>query len=295
MATSDRPEPGDDSLVLHPRDVQFDWETLPLHWIPGEPFATHTINVLHLLLPEGERWFVRTFTQALPLIRDDRLREDVRGFIGQETMHAEAHNEVVEHLNACGIDPGPYVRQVEWIFRDLLGDRAGLSERARRRYLVERLAVIAAIEHFTAFLGHWVLNARELDAAGADPDMLDLLRWHGSEEVEHRHVAFDVARHVHRSYPLRVRSALSVAYMLIMLWWRGLRFFIEADPVLSQRKRARLRSFMRAAGRGLLPRIRHMVRWMLRYLRPGYHPSWDCSTPQAVAYLASSPAARAAR
>ncbi|MDQ1042286.1 putative metal-dependent hydrolase [Streptomyces sp. V4I2] len=44
--------------------------------------------MLHLMLPELERWFVRTFEQALPLITDDRLREDVRGFIGQEAKHA---------------------------------------------------------------------------------------------------------------------------------------------------------------------------------------------------------------
>ena len=47
-----------DKLLLHPRDVPFDWSELPMHWIPGEPFATHLLNVLHLLLPEGERWFV---------------------------------------------------------------------------------------------------------------------------------------------------------------------------------------------------------------------------------------------
>ena len=32
-------------------------------------------------------------------------------------------------------------------------------------HLVERLAIIAAIEHITAFLGDWVLNAKGLDKA----------------------------------------------------------------------------------------------------------------------------------
>ena len=35
----------DEQLVLHARDVKFDWAALPMHWIPGEPQATHTINV----------------------------------------------------------------------------------------------------------------------------------------------------------------------------------------------------------------------------------------------------------
>ena len=46
-----------DNLVLQPRDVRFDWSALPMHWVPDEPVTTHVMNVLHLLLPEGERWF----------------------------------------------------------------------------------------------------------------------------------------------------------------------------------------------------------------------------------------------
>lgn len=114
-------------LVLQPRDVTFDWGATPLHWLPGEPFATHTFDVLHLMLPELERWFVRTFEQALPLITDDRLREDVRGFIGQEAMHAEAHQEVLEHLLTKGLDPAPYTLQSEWIFRRVLENRPELT------------------------------------------------------------------------------------------------------------------------------------------------------------------------
>jgi predicted metal-dependent hydrolase len=94
-------------LVLQPRDVRFEWSGLPLRWIPGEPVASHVINVLHLLLPEGERWFVATFKQALPLIRDESLREDVLGFIGQEAIHAEAHEGVLDYFTEHGLDPGP--------------------------------------------------------------------------------------------------------------------------------------------------------------------------------------------
>src|SRR3954447_4859459 len=92
-------------LVLTPRDVHFDWDALLMHWIPGEPMATHVVNVLHLLLPDGERWFVRTFTVALPLVKDQALREQVLGFVGQEAIHAEAHQGVLEHLRAKGLDP----------------------------------------------------------------------------------------------------------------------------------------------------------------------------------------------
>lgn len=90
------PQPVDSERIpLKARKVSFSWEDTPLHWVPGDPFATHTINVLHLLLPAGERWFVHVYKQVLPYIRDERLREDVIGFIGQEAMHAQAHDEVL--------------------------------------------------------------------------------------------------------------------------------------------------------------------------------------------------------
>ena len=72
-----------------PAKVSFDWEDTPAALGARDPFTTHTINVLHLLLPAGERWFVHVYKQVLPHIRDDRLREDVIGFIGQEAMHSQ--------------------------------------------------------------------------------------------------------------------------------------------------------------------------------------------------------------
>ena len=200
--------------------------------MPGDPFATHTINVLHLLLPAGERWFVHVYKQVLPYIRDERLREDVIGFIGQEAMHAQAHDEVLPHLRELGLDPTPYTAQVDWLFEKLLGDRTLPPGKARKWWLMERVAIIAAIEHYTAFLGNWVLNAEELDRRGADPTMLDLLRWHGAEEVEHRSVAFELFMHVDGGYRRRARTWATAFTALVFLWQRGARFFMANDPTL---------------------------------------------------------------
>ncbi|GAA0939781.1 metal-dependent hydrolase [Actinocorallia libanotica] len=283
-----------DDLVLQARDVRFDWAALPLHWLPGQPMATHVINVLHLLLPEGERWFVRTFREALPLITDERLREEVLGFVGQEAVHAEAHQGVLDHLLAQGLDPRPYVAQSEFVFRRILGERPALSPAGRREHLVERVAIIAAVEHFTAFLGDFVLNADGLERSGAEPVMLDLLRWHGAEEVEHRSVAYDLLRHLDPGYLRRVRSLFIVGPVLVHLWIRGARFLMAADPTLPAGAKPTWRGYAAAARRGVLPRLDRLARSASRYLSPGYHPSQEGSTRQAIAYLASSPAARAA-
>ncbi|QDY76442.1 metal-dependent hydrolase [Streptomyces qinzhouensis] len=280
----------DERVELHARAVSFDWTDSPLHWVPGDPFTSHTINVLHLLLPAGERWFVHVYRQVLPLIRDERLRTDVIGFIGQEAVHAQAHDDVLPHLRERGLDPTPYTAQVDWMFEKLLGDRTLPPGRARRWWLLERVALIAAIEHHTAFLGDWVLNAGELDRRGADPVMLDLLRWHGAEEVEHRSVAFDLFQHLDGSYRRRARTWATAFTTLVFLWQRGARFFMANDPLLTG-GRASLRQFHRAGRAGTLPATGDLLRSVPRYLSPSYHPSREGSTAQAVAYLAVSPGA----
>ncbi|MEU5845579.1 metal-dependent hydrolase [Saccharopolyspora shandongensis] len=287
-------DPGEpDRVALQARDVAFDWAQLPMHWIPGEPFATHMINFLHLVLPEGERWFVEVFKQAMPLIEDDRLLEDVRGFVGQEAMHAESHQGVLDHFDAHGLDTRPYVAQVGWMFRKILGDRPHTGKRAES-WLVQRLAMIAAIEHYTAFLGQWVLDAEALDAAGADPTMLDLLRWHGAEEVEHRSVAYDLYMHVDGGYLQRCRTMAIAITVLAILWARGVRFLMAHDPVLRGRRKPRFRDMLRTGRLGLTPSYWQMLRAIPPYFRRSYHPSQHGSTSQAVAYLAKSPAAQAA-
>lgn len=278
---------------LKPRNVSFDWEHTPLHWVPGDPFAAHTINVLHLLLPAGERWFVHVYRQVLPYIRDERLREDVIGFIGQEAVHARAHDDVLPHLRKLGLDPTPYTAQVDWFFEKLLGDRTLPPGRAREWWLMERVATIAAIEHYTAFLGDWILNADALDRLGADPTMLDLLRWHGAEEVEHRSVAFEVFCHVDGGYRRRVRTWATALTALVFLWQRGVRFFVRNDPGLTD-GHASFREFHAGGRRGTLPATGDLLRSVPDYLSRRYHPSRTGSTAQAVGYLARSPAALAA-
>lgn len=284
---------------IAPRRVSFDWDDTPLHWIPDEPTATHVINVLHLLLPAGERWFVKVFKEALPLVRDAALLKDVKGFMGQEATHSVQHAYVLDHLARQGLDTGPYTRHVEFLFDVLLGERPPFGMPiSDREWLRFRLSVIAATEQFTAVLGNWVLDADALDHADPDPVMLDLLRWHGAEEVEHRSVAFDMYEHCGGEDPGRyARRALGMAItapILFYLWGWGAAYLLRNDPRLVGRMRYTLREHNRAVAKGLLPSWKELGAAVPRYLRRSYHPSREGSLHKAVAYLATSPGARAA-
>jgi predicted metal-dependent hydrolase len=282
---------------IKPRRVTFDWEKTPLHWIPGDPVATHMINSFHIVLPEGERWFVQCVKDALPYIRDEKLKEEIKGFIGQEMVHARSHQGVLETLlEKNGIDTKQITEQMRQGNQDRPASRAGLPRFLRRPVLLFELAAVASIEHYTAVLGQWVMDNDSLDKAGVDPTMLDLLRWHGAEEVEHRSVVFDVYQQLGGKYPMRVAAW---AVSLFFLYWAvlgGGMYLLKQDPTI--RGKVTIPRVYRAYRRAV--RKRHMpgvVSLLLGeapvYLKPSHHPSQVCSTRQAVDYILRSPAAQA--
>ncbi len=280
-------------LVLEARGVDFDWARLPFHYVPGEPFTTHMLNVLHMLLPAGEEFFVEAFKKTLPMIKDDQLRLDVQGFIGQESVHSRAHGKVLAHFAAQGIDVTPFTDQIRWMFEKVLGPRTGPSRRRQHSWLLEQVSFVSAIEHYTAILGEWILGTPAHDKIGTDPVMLDMLRWHGAEEVEHKAVAFDTMKHLQAGYWRQVRAQLVVTPAMLLLWIRGVRFLYSVDPYLPSGAKPRWRDYFTAAHRGLLPGPLRFIRAVANYYRPGFHPSQLGGVGLAVDYLAVSPAARA--
>jgi predicted metal-dependent hydrolase len=282
-------------VQIQARKVVFDLSGIPLEWIPGHPVASTMINLFNVVLPPAEHWFVKTFNEALPLVQDPRLADDMRGFIGQEAMHAAAHDDVIEQfLVGNGVDPAPILALVDYMFEKTLAPTTSTDPTQRLNNLCERLWLIAAIEHYTAVLGDFALNST-WDEHGAHPTMVDLFRWHGSEEVEHRNVAHDVAVYIHNSYPDRIRAMGVAATAMFAFFQRGTWYLLKSDPDLDigwwQMQRLR----MRDSKLGLLPHFRTLFGAnTLTYFRPGYSPEQMGSTAQAVAYLATSPAARAA-
>ena len=127
----------------------------------------------------------------------------------------------------------------------------------------------------------------------ADPMLCDLYRWHGAEEVEHRHVSYNVAKYFGMDYLAQVVSGVMVSVVFFVMLLRGTRFLVHEDPALPNIGYIRLLWKLRASGRrGAVPSAGYMARSGLRLLKHDYSPVDEGSTAQAIAYLATSPAAR---
>ncbi|MDZ4299139.1 MAG: metal-dependent hydrolase [Moraxellaceae bacterium] len=288
---------------LIPRKVQFDWAETPLEWIPGQPFASHFINEINMILPAGEFWFCRLYNKALPYVTDDKLRDDIQMFIRQEAMHARAHGgAIAEYLKAHGIETERNTKIMEWLFEDLLADNplgVKTPKLLEKRWLVFRLGIIAAVEHMTCVLGNYALDNTKWDEVGADPVLLDLLRWHGAEEVEHRSVAFDLYQHLGGGYISRYYLSTIVVPMVIGLWTDGAAHLMNQDPRFANEKLSVWKPKMwlrwaKESKSGHLPHPLKLAAWQLPFFSPWYDPVKEGSTEKALTYLNNSPAAAAA-
>lgn len=287
---------------LVPRKVVFDWSETPVEWIPDQPFASHFINEINLLLPAGEFWFCRLFNQALPLITDETLRREVKSFMRQESMHARAHEgAIADYLQHHGIETERARAFEHQLFERLLGDAPlgiKLRGRAARQWLVFRVGIVAAIEHMTCVLGNYALHNHQWDRAGADPTLLDLLRWHGAEEVEHRCVAFDLYQHLGGRYPSRYYLASIAMPVIFGLWVHGAAQIMKQDPRFADKKPSVFRPWIwgqwfAQARKGWLPSPLWLITKELSFFDPWYNPENEGSTEEALAYLTRSPAALA--
>ena len=227
-------------------------------------------------------------------MRDEHIRQEIIGFIGQEAVHAKTHDQVlVEYLLRHGIDPAPFHRQLQWVAGQYDQRVATATSDGRRRALSSGTHALCAAEHFTGVLGHWALN-NSWDDMGVDPMLCDLYRWHGAEEVEHRHVSYNVAKYFGMDYFAQAASGVLVTVVFFAMLLRGMKFLVHEDPALPNLGYPRLLwKLQKSSKRGALPTAGFLVRAALRLFKRDYNPVNEGNTAQAVAYLASSPAARA--
>lgn len=271
-----------------PRKTTFDLTTAPVHWLAGDAQNTHTMNVGNLLFPTGERFFNDSLRNALPYVTDERIRTEIRGFLGQEVTHANEHERCVERMEEHGIDFRRELELFERTRRRLNSRVDSLPEPFRRQAVLCMIAATAAAEHFTASLAGYVLADNSWSDSGVDPDMQHLFLWHAAEEIEHRHVAFDVYQHVGGGYVRRIVTMLPLGFAVLVVWPLLTTEIMRRDPAakgiwswrrhLSSARRGHVFSLVRAF-------------WDMRlYFKRDHHPGQlPGSLPLALDYLAHAP------
>ena len=255
------------------RVMEFDtWlDDVPKHFArDGDIVMSHVLTVLSSVFPDGEDYFVRSVEAVRDRIEEPRLREDVEGFIGQESMHGREHRALNERLAELGYPTraiGAYVRALT-SFRERFQ-----SERAN-------LAVTAGLEHYTATLAETLLTDPQARAEVGHDGVRHLLLWHALEEAEHKAVAFDVYQHVGGTERMRIATmwVIHMSFVLETSIWTLIS--LAMDPAARRHPLRVLRSLRRLRRSPFTsPRL---LRQLLQYNRRGFHPN-DRDTTQLVA------------
>lgn len=268
---------------IEARKISFDFSKTSIYWA-GSPFITHATNPLHMLLPPGELWFCRVFNNALSEITYPQLYQDVKGFIGQEATHAKSHNGLLEFYKENNIDLSEYVKSIDLLFKNWFEkkpfNKQWLNPILGKKWLLFQVGMIAAIEHFTAVLGMWVLEEDRLN--DIDQEVLRLIRWHGAEEVEHREIAFKLFKHLCETkigfYFGRQLTMAIVLPIFIIVWGRAIKYSINQDQILDKNTiPTTYYKILKAIEKeskitGKAPSLKYLLASVIRWGSPFYNP-----------------------
>ena len=191
-------------LTITPRDRRFGrGDATPRWWHGGRPEATALYNALSATFPLGEAFFVESvkkFRDGAP----EPLASEIRSFTQQEVIHSREHLA----FNRRAADSGYDLTRLE----------AKVAERlaiTKSKPPIASLAATMALEHFTAILAHELLaDPRHLE--GGDQATADLWRWHATEEIEHKGVAYDTWLHATKGWTRGKRWKVKAKVMMFV-------------------------------------------------------------------------------
>ncbi len=168
------------------------------------PLISHFLTALSMSFPRGEMFFVDTIKNVRSEISDPSLKADIAAFIGQESMHAKAHDQFNTAIQSDSYHLQRFDHEID-------------REMTRLRTLSKRrqLAATVALEHFTAMIAGYMLAHPKL-VQQLPANMASLWIWHAVEEIEHKHVAFDVYQSVFNNLPQRRRSMRTISMGFIL-------------------------------------------------------------------------------
>ncbi|MGH3968316.1 MAG: metal-dependent hydrolase [Mycobacterium sp.] len=249
------------------RRIQFRYDTKPLdrHYVQGDLVMSHVVAVLSALFPQGEDFFVRSVRHYADRITDPDLKKAVAGFTGQEVSHGREHRALNDQLQLMGYPTHRIDRFTGKGFA-----------RAERLYPPRyRLAVTAALEHYTAALAETLLSDPRAREVLGDTEVRSVLLWHALEESEHKAVAFDVYRAVGGTERMRI-----LAMCVTTCMFTGVLLLHTACSLLADRVAYHpVRLIASIAALRHSPFLRPaVIRRLVAYLRPGFHPSDNDNT-----------------
>lgn len=270
------------TIDIKVRKVDFKFEPNPRYWMNGNPLATHFNNAMHLIFPDGEKFFIRSVKAFKSKIQNPVLRKQIDGFVGQEGTHYKEHQKFWAILEEQGFDIDVFLniyRKVAWDILEkrligMLGPDLGPKM---------ALSVTVALEHYTAMLAESGFHNQ--GKYNLPDDMRELMMWHAAEEIEHKAIPFNVLKEIDDSYWLRIGGMVVATIGLASFVALGQMILISQDKELDWKSVPQyFRQFAAGLGEGAGKTMREHF---FKYFEKDFHPDQIENYHLAENYFAS--------
>lgn len=257
-----------ENMMVRRMDFAFQSD-MDLVFIKDDPDMSFMFLGAWMMLPYLEPFLIRTMRDALPHIRDAKLKEDLKRFCAQEGEHFKQHakaNDLIRSLHPSYAALRPLEQELDQELKDF----------TKNKPLKFKLAYAEGFESMTSAMSRAQLEVGLYDRTSSP--LADLAKWHVMEELEHRSVAFDIYEHVVGSWFYRMKQSIwsQKHYFAWVKRFQKILVAPQADliasyatPEVTARRKAYNKHYMR---RGI-PRV-------LNTYMPWYDPSKVDLPPQ---------------
>ncbi len=258
------------TIAVRRPDLTYPDEALPKYFVADDIVRSHIAAMLSAVFPEGEDFFVRSVRNYRGKVTDPQLKEQVKGFIGQEALHGREHRAFNDRLGALGYP-------TRFVDRRVKHGLAILAAVAPKR---TQLAVTAGLEHYTATLAETLLCHDGALDEFASTEVRTLFSWHALEETEHKSVAFDVFQHVCGKRYVRVATMYGCHVGFLVGMTAATALSLALDPHARRHPVAVVRSVRQLRTHVFF--TRDVLRRLRDYDRADFHPD-DHDTMELLA------------
>jgi predicted metal-dependent hydrolase len=200
------------------RKIEFEFdESMPFQAFPETPEWGNFVNVITLIAPAFERYFIKAFRIAIPQLPEGPQKKDAEAFCAQEALHSKYH---LQHMKVL-THHYPGLAETEKKIRD---SYAELFENESEKF---HLGYAATVELTFGPIAKFVIENRDYLFKGSNDKIASFILWHLVEEFEHRNSAIDMYKHVYGDYLYRMRTAPKVFKHIAEVYFMSVEGFKE--------------------------------------------------------------------
>jgi len=250
------------------RMPKFDFTQSRGRWMPKAGEFSHILNANSVVIPYLEPFLNRVMARARAEIKgqdpeSQRIRDDISIFIKQESCHYAIHGAFNDMLLRDGYVAIPQIQERIKAHYDRLLRTKSL------KFLVGYCEGFESLTPPTA--ASWFNGDMDRMTVGAEPNAMNMWRWHIMEEFEHRTVCHDAFKALGGSHLLRVYCFFYQMFSLGRMVGWAYRYMLAVDrAAMSPGDAAKSRRDSRRTIAGFFGPI---AKAMPRILSPDYSPS----------------------